>query len=217
MTVKDKMRINQNIRLSRKDAKEEWYVSSIQDISEYDFSISIPTHRQVPLVLNMGDEVKVNMITEVRRIEFETKVLGWRHDNIPLYVLAMPEEYRFVQLRQFVRIPAILDAAYAEIDDEGNLSEFMPCSCLDISGGGTRLLLKKEYPPGAGLMLRIKIPLKPDADTEIETFSRVVRTCPHQDADYFQAAVQFKGIRRRQQDLIIRYVLQKMSQQMKLR
>lgn len=214
LAIRKEIKLNQNIRINRKDMEGGWYVSSVQDITKNDFSISVPTRGLDPLVLNRGDVVKVTLFSETAKVEFETRVLGWRSDNIQLYALAMPKEYKFIQLREFVRISSILDVSYAEITDTGELSEFVSCNSLDLSGGGIRLLLKKDYSPGSKLKLRIKIPLEPSV--EVEAIGKVVRTWPQQIVNQFQVAVQFTDIRRRQQDLIIRYIFNKMSQQRRL-
>lgn len=197
-----------------RDTKNDWYVSSIQNTSESDFSISVPTSGLDSLFLQSGDVVKINLATETSKIKFDTVVLGWNRDNIPLYVLAMPRDYKKIQRREFYRISAFLEVLYAEINESGEQSGFIPCSSLDISGGGIRLLLKKVYQPGAQLRLKIKIPLEPDV--EVEVIGKVVRTWPHQDPKQQQTAVQFIKIRRRQQDLIVRFVLNKIIQQKRL-
>ena len=204
--------INQNIKITRAAGKE-WCASNVQDVSSGSFCISIPTLGAHPLVLHEGDAVKISFVSENARYEFETKVVGRRYDNIPMYELALPKEYKRMQLREFVRISFIMEMEYAEVPDEGMMPVFTKCTCLDLSGGGIRLLLKKYYPVGTELILKFIIPFKNDKE-KVEIKGRVIRSW--QDRNMCQSAVQFKGISRRLQDLIVRFILLKMSEQRRL-
>lgn len=209
--------VNQNIRVTRAGYEEDWYVSSVQDISNHDFCISVPTQGQSPLVLHNGDIVKISLVSEkMARIEFETKVIGWRYDNIPLYVLALPKDSKRIQLRNFVRIPVMLEVYFSENVEGDHQPAFTKCTSLDISGGGIRLLLRQEYPAGTRLNLRILIPLN-NRTEEVEVVGRVVRSWPDKNVNLYQTAIQFTEISRKHEDLIVRFVLSKMSQQRRLR
>ena len=210
------IQINRKIMVTRAGGEEEWYVSSVQDIDDNTFCISIPIHGPVPLVLNMGDAVKISLVTDMSRVEFETVMVGWRHDKIQLYELALPKEYKRVQLREFARIPAVFEVSYAGVPDAGQRPVFSKCDSLDLSGGGMRLSLKENYAVDTRLMLRFKIPFKTGPE-EIEVTGRVVRTWPAENAGLYRTALQFENISRRQQDLIVRYMFMKMSEQRRLR
>lgn len=215
MALIEGLQINQNIRITRMEGKEDWYLSDIQDIGKHEICISIPTKGPNPLVLNSGDLVRVSLVSEMSRIEFETKVVGWRYDNIPLYTLALPKDYKRVQLRDYVRIPIVLQVDYADLPDPGQKPVFIKCNSLDLSGGGIRLLLQKEYPADTSLLLIITIPLQARQE-ELEVVGRVVRSWPDQNVKLYQTALQFIKISRKQQDLIIRFILLKMSEQRRL-
>lgn len=215
MAAQPGIQINQNIRVTRAEGEEDWYVSSVQDMNDNDFCISVPTRGPNPMVLNSGDSVKISFVSEMSRLEFETKVVGWRYDNIPLYVLALPKEYKRIQLREFVRIPVVLETYYSEIPEEGRQPVFIRCNSLDMSGGGIRLLLNKDYPANTRLMLKFTLPLKARPE-EIEVLCRVVRSWPDQNTKLYQTAVQFVKISNRQQDSIVRFILMKMSEQKRL-
>ncbi len=213
--VKELIQISQKIQVNLLSDKENSYVSNIQDIKDGELIISIPTKGTNPLALNNGDLIKVSFISDPARYEFQTKVIGWRYDNIPMYVLTLPEYFKRVQLRRFVRIHTILEVMYAEVSDEGKYYEFIKSTSLDISGGGIRLILKKDLPAGAILLLKISIPMKNGLEY-VEITGRVVRTMPDEHLKLFHAAVDFIDISRRQQDLIVRYIFTKMSEQRRL-
>ena len=213
--VKDLIQINQKILVNLKNDKGNLYVSNIQDIKDRELTIAIPTRGTNPLSLNAGDLIEVSFISDSTRYEFKTKVIGRRYDNIPMYALALPETCRRIQLRKFVRIPTILEVMYAEVPEEGNQYEFIKSTSLDLSGGGIRLLLKKDLPVGAKLLLKIDLPIKNRLEC-LEIMGRVVRSLPDEHLELFQAAVHFIEISRRQQDLIVRYIFCKMSEQRRL-
>lgn len=210
-----KIQINLKIRVSPVGEKN-WYASSIQDIDKNSFCISIPTMGHNPLILKTGDQVKIGFVLEMSRFEFETKVIGWRTDNIPMYEMALPNRYFQVQLREFVRIPVTLEVDYHVFPDPGEEPSFKKCNSLDLSGGGMRLLIKDEHQENEKLILRFSLPFK-DRSENIEAAGRVVRAWREESYTLFQTAIKFERISRKQQDLIVRFILMKMSEQRRLR
>jgi len=209
------LRINQNILVTRAGGEDDWYASSVQDINDREFCISMPAKESIPLILMSGEAVKISFIYDNSRFEFETRVKGRRHDNVPLYVLTLPKEYKKVQLRKFARVPVIMEVCYARIPEEGKQPVFNRGDCLDLSGGGIRLLIKEDYPVDTRLIIKFTLPFKTGPE-EIEAVGRVVRTWSHEQVRLQHVAVEFVKIYRRQQDLIVRYILSKMSEQRRL-
>lgn len=215
MTGLKGLRINHNLKITRSGGEEEWYVSKVQDISDAGLCISVPVKGANPLVLGIGETVKITFIMEMSRYEFETRITRWRHDNILLYELAWPEKIRRIQLREFVRVSCIIEVEYAELPQEGRQPVFKPCDSLDLSGSGMRLLVQKEYPAGTRLMLKWVLPF-PGFEEQIEVMGKVVRSRPDRNARKYLTGIQFEEISRRQQDLIVRYVLRRLSEQRRL-
>lgn len=206
------IQINQKIHVTNLESRDNWYLASVQDITDYELLISIPTKGTNPLVLKKDDHLILSFISEGSRYEFSAKVIGWRYDNIPMYVITLPGEYKRVQLRQFVRISTLLDVLCAEMPESGKHPVFAKCSSLDISGGGIRLLHKKNFEVDTKLLLKIMIPLKKEPEY-LEISGTVVRTWPDENLKLYKVAVKFTGISRSQQDLIVRYTFMKMSEQ----
>lgn len=206
------LQMNQNVHVTNSESRESWYLSSVQDITDRELLISIPTKGTNPLVLKKDEHIIVSFVSDASRYEFSTIVLGWRYDNIPMYVLTLPAEYKRVQLRQFVRITTLLDVYCAEMPESGKHPVFMKCSSLDISGGGIRLLHKKNFKVDTKLLLKILIPLNKEPEY-LDVNGIVVRSLPEENLNLYKVAVQFTGISRSQQDLIVRYTFMKMSEQ----
>jgi c-di-GMP-binding flagellar brake protein YcgR len=206
------IQISQKIYVTNVESRDNWYLASVQDITDNELLISIPTKGTNPLVLKKDDHLIMSFTSDGSRYEFSTRVNGWRYDNIPMYVLTLPGEYKRVQLRQFVRISTLLDVLCAEMPESGKHPVFIKCSSLDISGGGIRLLHKKNFEVDTKLLLKIIIPVKKDPEY-LELNGIVVRTWPDDNLNIFKVAVRFEGISRSQQDLIVRYTFMKMSEQ----
>ncbi|NPV72523.1 MAG: hypothetical protein HPY89_01745 [Pelotomaculum sp.] len=212
MAARPRIKIKQKVRIARADLnkEEDWYLTDVQDIGEDEFCVSIPFRGTMPMILRSGDPVKVSMVNEGARIEFNSRVTGWRADNIPMYVLSIPDEYRRVQEREFVRIPAMLDVFYAEVPEPGAGPVFIDSYSLDLSAGGIRIVAKKNYPKGAHLLVRFSLPLE-NGPVELNLLGTVVRTQPVEGSKTrFQVALKFIDIKRKQQDLIFRYIFNKM-------
>jgi len=211
----EKLKINQNVLVTRAGGEDDWYATSVQDINDKEFCISIPTKESIPLILMSGEAVKVSFVHDNSRFEFEARVKGRRQDNVPLYVLTLPKEYKRVQMRGFVRVPVIMEVCYARVPEEGKQPVFNRGDTLDLSGGGMRLLIKEDYPVDTRLIIKFTLPLKTGPE-EIEVVGRVVRSWSHEQTRLRQVAVEFVKIYRRQQDLVVRFILSKLSEQRRL-
>ncbi len=206
------IRIKQKVHVTRLENQDDWYQASVQDITDDELLISIPTNKTNPLVLERYDHLTISFVTEDAKYEFNTRVIGRRYDNIPMYALTPPAEYKRVQLRQFVRISALLDILCAEMPVEGKDPVFTKCCGLDISAGGIQLLHKKNFAVNTKLILKIMVPFKKEKVC-LELSGVVVRTWLEENRKMYKVAVQFTDISPRQQDLIVRYTIMRMSEQ----
>lgn len=213
MSVEKWIKINQSIRVSRDGEKPDWYDSNIQDIQDGKFYITIPYQKTNPLVLARGDRVIVSIVMQGAKIEFHSTVLGRHIDNIPLYALNMPDSYNRVQDRKFVRLPVVMDIYYAEVPPEGGSPQYIRASVQDISGGGVRMAADKIYESGTELLLKFYLPLAGQLE-EINVSGKVVRSC-EAGATVASQAVEFIRVTRKQQDIIMRYILDKLAKSRK--
>jgi len=213
MTVEKWIKINQSIKVSRDEKVLDWYDSNIQDVQKGKFYITIPYQKASPLILAKGDRVIVNIILQGARVEFNSTLLGRHVDNIPLYALSWPDSYNRVQDRKFVRLPVIIDIFYAEVPQEGESPQYIKSSAQDISGGGVRMLVNKMYEAGTVLLLKFHLPIG-DKSQEIAVSGRVVRSC-ETGARAASVAVEFTNVTNRQQDIIVRYIFNKLAKSRK--
>lgn len=205
------LKINQTTQISRDTSENDWYISRIQDTGKEKFFIDMPYQRSLSLALTKDDRVKVQIFVEGGKIEFKSTVLEIRLDNILLFSLSIPEEYTHVQQRNFVRLPIMMDILYAVKPEEpDSLPQYIKTIALDLSGGGMRISSDMEYPSGTTLLLKFSLEIDKKIH-EIFTTGRIIRTFRLDQTDTVNAAVEFIGLRTSQQDLIMRFVIQKMS------
>jgi len=206
------IKIHQTIQVSRDNAKEDWYTSKIQDVDKKYFYIDMPYQRSLPLVLSRGERVQVQIFLAGERIAFKSTVFGKRYDNIPLFTLSIPDNYKRVQLRNFVRLPIMMDAFYAVIpEDPEDVPQFIKTTTLDLSGGGIRIAVDKKYPSGTKLLLKFTLQIK-NMNHEVEVAGKVARSYYPDNTNTILAATAFTNITRRQEDLIVRFIINKMSE-----
>ena len=163
------------------------------------------------MVLSRGERIQVQILLAGERIEFKSTVFGKRYDNIPLFTLSMPDDYKRVQLRNFVRLPIMMDAFYAVIpEDPEDVPQFIKTTTLDLSGGGIRIAVDKNYPSGTKLLLKFTLQIK-NMNHEVEVTGKVARSYYPDNTNTILAATEFTNITRRQEDLIVRFIINKMS------
>ncbi len=206
------IKIKQKVQVARLENRDDWYLATIQDITDDGLLISIPNNKEIPLILEKGEQIVLTFIAEDARYEFRAQVTGRRYDNIPVYALTPPSKCKRVQLREFARISALLDVLCAEEPPAGEAPVFIKCGSLDISGGGIQLLHKNNIAVNTKLLLKIMIPLKKEKVC-LEVSGVVVRTWLEKNLKMYKTAVRFTDINRSQQDLIVRYSIMRMSEQ----
>lgn len=210
------LRISQKIQISTKE-REEWFNSNVQDIRENVISIGIPYFKEQPLMLHRGDEVRVRFITESAKYSFSTRVTGEVKDNIDLYQLAYPNEISRIQQRNYVRLPVLLDVEYFFQEHDKKRVKPKKATTVDLSGGGMRIAVRERIQGNTRLVLKFTLPLQ-RKNENIELLSRVIRfEVIEPDRELYHLALVFENITYHQEDLIIRFIFEKMAQQKRLR
>lgn len=209
--------INQRVLVAL-EGSDEYYVSSVEDITADAVFIAVPYRRQVPLVLSRGDRVTVQFTGENECFAFNTTVISRREDRILLYGLAFPEEIKRIQRRRDVRLCVMLDIQYAEVPEGDAAPVFKPGQALDLSAGGMRLVCEKEYPPGTVLLVKFRLPLR-GGFFETVTKAEVVRTEPValEKKRLYHSGVKFLDMPQNHRDKIFSYIFWKMMEQARLR
>lgn len=208
-----KLRINQKIQVAREN-DDVWFNSIIQDTGAENISISIPYNKERPLVLQQDDSVRVRLATKDASFVFNTQISGVVMDKIKLYQLAYPREITRIQHRKHVRFQVIsLDVKYARVEDKNNYAKG---TVIDISGGGIKLAVSEKIQENNHLLLKFTLPLQSKPEL-IQVKAIVVRsTKAEPDREIYHLGLKFEDITYQQQDLIVRYIFERMAQQRRL-
>jgi len=216
VAVTEHLEVKQKIRVALVSSNDDWYASSVQDIQGKELFISVPVKKTRSLLLFRGEKVEVTFTAKLARYQFVTSVLGLRRENIPMFVLEMPENFRRIQLRQFVRVPINLPVGYSLIPDEGEEPVFTRVESLDLSGGGIRLLTDEDLAKDTRLIIEFVLPFNKEPEY-FRVYGVVVRSWQDEVTDLRQMAVRFTRINNRQVDLISKYLFTVMSELRRLR
>lgn len=208
------LRINQKIQVAL-EGERDWYASTIQDIKAGELHIALPRLRGDVLVLSPGDNVKVRFSDESASFVFPARYVGRTAEEIPLYRLARTGEIQRVQQRRHVRLKTVLEVRYAHPVEKKRRPGYKKACTVDISGGGMRLAVDEPVLPGKELLLEFTLPLRAGA-RKMELRGRVVRLFERENSGSYHVALEFTGISRAQQDLIVRYIFQRMAEQARL-
>lgn len=209
--------VNQRILVAL-EGSEDLYASSVEDITSEEVFISVPYRRQIPLMLSRGDRVKVQFSGDNECFSFVTAVTGRREEGILLYSIAFPDEIRRIQRRRDVRLAVLLDVAYAPAPIGDEAAVFKEAKALDLSAGGIRLVTEHEYPPGASLLVKFRLPMRNDF---FETVSKaeVMRTeaVVLDKKKLYHLGLKFVDLPQSHKDKIFSYIFWKMMEQARLK
>lgn len=204
--------INQKIQVS-KDGNT-WFNSSIQDLKANTFSITAPSPEEHSLAVSKGDLVRVRFFMSDSSYQFEAYVIDEVKDNISLIQLTYPEQITRIQQRTHVRLPVLLDVDYSISKKDagaGNKQKFIKASALEISGAGMKLAVRQPVEKKEIMLLKFSLPLKSKTE-KLELIARVIRcTIIDDKIEVYHLGLKFIGISRYQQDIIVKFVFERMA------
>lgn len=218
MPEKDKkvgFEANLRVEVSRV-GESDYYVSRIDALDEDTFYMPLPYSKLHPLVLYKGDDVTIKFAGEQESFMFHTTVLDVQRDKVPMYRLRSPTEIIRVQQRHFVRLPVLLEAYCAWLPEGKELPKYNSVRVLDISGGGLKIATDVSLKVGEVLLIKLDLP--PVIGWTVERFNftlkaEVVRikTVKVDDEVIYHLGLKFLNITQKQQDKIVCFVFQKMT------
>ncbi|AGL01639.1 flagellar brake protein [Desulfoscipio gibsoniae] len=208
-----KLHINQKIQVA-KENNDIWFNSIIQDTGMETISIAIPYNKERPLVLYQNEIIRVRVVAKNASFMFSTQVIGLVMDKIKLYQLAYPKEIIRIQQRKHFRLQVIsMDVEYACQEDK---SKYNKGTVIDISGGGMKLAVSKKIRKHERLLLKFNLPLQNKPEL-IQVKAIVVRSEKAEpDREIYHLGLKYENITYKEQDLIVRYIFERMAQQKRL-
>ncbi|WP_446897141.1 flagellar brake protein [Clostridium sp. LBM24168] len=211
--------VNSRMEIEMEDG---FYKSNIQDVGEDTIGISIPVNKGKYLPLKKGDNIKCIYFYKNQMYSFNTVAVSRKIDRVLIIEIKKPEDVRFYQRRNFVRVPLVVDILCANVPmvkDVRHLDDqidFFNATLLNISGGGMKVSidvsLESKLSYGRVLMLTI-----PAGDENITVKGRLVRIDRDINKRKIICGVSFVELDERNREKIISLVFKIMREQIKKR
>ncbi|MGO0121714.1 flagellar brake protein [Desulfothermobacter acidiphilus] len=208
--------VSQRVQVARA-GEEDYYVSTVEDITDEAIFIALPYRQRSPLMLEVGDRVKVLFPGESECFWFSSTVRARLEEGkVILYALTLPTTVKRVQRRRDVRLYETMPVEFAPYR-EGEEPAWQPTLALDLSAGGVRIASPRAYEPGSTLWVRFRLPLR-NEELEIATPARVARCEPVvlEGKRLYHLGLEFLQLSRSQKDKIFSYVFWRMMEKRRL-
>ncbi len=211
----DKLRIGQKLIILPFHTEEQ-FVSSVYDLDTKGIYVPIPFNNNHPLVLGHGEKVRVKYMGKTSTYLFVTEAVGRKveQDKLPMYILMHPkqEDITRIQLREFARVPVMIDIQYAPPPAKNEVPAFQKAYSVDLSGGGLKIALKESVKAGTTFLLSFTLYVRAKKkQQEFQLLAKIIRCqLVDQEARIYHASLKFLDIRPAQQDLIMAYVFERM-------
>lgn len=211
------LEIGKKIAVSRKMDGDKFFSATIQNIEPQAIYITQPYSGETPLILMRNEQVEVKYVAENGAFLFSSAYLGMHQETeaLRLYKISVPaaEDVKRVQLRNFVRVPLIIDVEYLLHDSE----EVHKGTAVDLSAGGMRLATGNKLPVNKNVNLYFKI-TKRKQPYDVRLRARVVRTeLIDQQIKLYHSGLQFLEVNRALEDTLVSFVFEKQMEQLRKR
>lgn len=210
--------INRKLEVRLDGDEGKYYKSYVLGVQENLFLINPPYVGRNDLMLRVGDNVEVVLLSDKEKYLFVAPVVQRVQNPLKGYILQAPEEARRIQLRAFVRIKVALEAEWTALPEgipnkkEWENLRFSKAVMVDLSGGGAALVTDKLLPEGVRILLRFTMEIR-DEKRSLALVSEVCRSSSLNEKRKYSIGVKFLGISEKERDQIIEYVFYKQRKQ----
>ena len=185
------LRVTQKLEVIETDpetAEQDIYFSRIEDVGKETIMITPPFRKGFYLPPRPGRKVAARVVAEKVPYFFETSLIRYVPEQLPMWELVKPTSFRKMQLREIVRLDIRLKATLAPLD-ELDESKFIKTVTKDISAGGAMIVLAKAIPIGENFIVSIVI----SPEWTLTARGEVVRLIPpHPPQEKYFAGIKFK-------------------------
>ena len=199
-------KLEQKVRVrSETIAEDESYETYVRDFVKEYLYLDIPKANGAFIVPAMGSKIYGSFISKNSVYIFETYIVNiTRLSGIPVWVLAMPLEFRRIQRRSFLRMDVLLPVRIRVEAREGVFMPSIKTNCLDISAGGVRYVL--DFPVNSGKITKLSVDDFPGIG-RLEAFCKAVRSVKsaYSEENYWVGA-QFVNLPYKIEDKIVRHI-----------
>ena len=170
------LKLNQKLQIVLEE-NESLTRSCLSQIMDYDNSsmlIAEPSYRAQPINIPVGTVIEVLVIDTKCVYSFNTSVIG-KQKSPPSLWLSLPETYRRVQRREYVRVniklPVVVNIkpdteVYEDCFTTNILAEqvyqdaYYNTSSIDVSGGGIKVFGPLKFQDNTNLSVLLRLPMK---------------------------------------------------------
>ncbi len=203
--------------------------STIQDEDRGHIFISIPMGKNGYGYLQPGEKVKATYCGENNKIfSFVSEIVETIKDQIPLIKLKKVEEYEIIQRRRYVRIPLMIDFEYfimkeridigktpvPELKEIYKYKKWKQGYTYDLSAGGAGVVIKDPLQMGDELFCILE-----DDNFQEAVEGKVIRINKNEHAGdrLYRIGICFTNMDYQVEEKLVRYIFQKMREQLKVR
>ena len=192
------------------------YKSTVQDVSDDYFAMSVPMSEGSYLPLERGEKVEIIYYDNLVLYKFIGVVISRRIDNnVPQLILQFPDKVQRIQRRSYVRVDLIEYVNYCQFVDGKKIDDMyyeddkniFKAILLDISGGGIKLKIKEKVKANDILLLQL-----PTNEGMLKLKGRIVRLVKDDDNRNL-CGISFIELDDKTRERIIRYVFDIMRKQ----
>lgn len=169
-------------------AEQEIYFSRIEDLAKDTIMITPPFRKGFYLPPRPGRKIEGRVVAEKVPYLFETTLLRYLPDHLPMWELVKPVHFRKIQLRNNVRLDISLKVTLMPADEQDE-DKLIKTMTKDFSAGGLMVVLAKPVPLDAQYIATITIA----PDWTLTAAVKVVRIIsPQPPIDKYFAGLKFK-------------------------
>ena len=171
------LRVTQKLDVIEEDSEtleKDLYFSRIEDIGDRVMRIAPPFRRGFYLPPRPGRKIVVRVVADKVPYVFETTLLRYVSDQIPLWEVARPEKFEKIQMRENVRLDISLKVMLEPLNEGDDESKELRTITKDVSVGGALVALHRAVSIGD----KYKIKLVFSSQLLLEAECEVVRLIP---------------------------------------
>lgn len=178
------------------------YLSKVADFLDKGVIITGLYREGSPLPIRLNQEISVYYTSDRAAYKFKSKILKRTNKPIPLLLIESPDSVTRIQRRDYFRleVTGTVDI-YKEDEDKEYPKKVGEARLLDISGGGIKIQLEKEFEEGEEIFIALKNILKPKEFIK----SKIIRKTKKSNVLY-DYGIQFVEIEEEQREEIIQWI-----------
>lgn len=212
MVIKQIMQIGEKIEVVIQDSSKSdnsVYFSMVQDVPQEDeIVITLPVFKGKPVVLSLGQKVKINFFRERGQFYFFAEVIDRpKSGSVHLIRLKQVSQIHRLQRRNFYRLKINMPVFFRTIEEDSpqNEAHYLKAYTVDISGGGVRILTNHELK--LGQRVECVIPIEEKQKLTVEGL--VIRITASLDEGYkYDVGIKFTEILEAKRDKIIQFIFE---------